>query len=114
MKFPVYILATPGAAPNQYERFVPRDWKGDLIDELFEAQVFLSPAAAARRLDELMRINVRSDIRALTIFQISGVSAQKLSPQDNAFARDQALDEDMRNKMNPDVAEYFNRNYVRR
>jgi hypothetical protein len=114
MKYPVYILATPGAQPNQMERFVPRDWKGDLVDDVFEAQGFATPAAAAKRLDDLTKVVVRSDIRNLSIFQVSGISAQKLSPQDHEAARDQALDEEMRTKMTPEVRDYFARAYTRR
>lgn len=114
MKFPVYILATAGAAPGQFDRFVPREWKGDLVDNLFEAHAFPTPAAAARRLDELTKVVVRTDIRSLAIFQISNVSAQKLSPQDHDTARDQALDEELRSKMSQDVRDYFARAYSRR
>jgi len=114
MKFPVYILATSGNPPTQLDRFVPREWKGDLVDDLFEAQTFATPAAAAKRLDDLTKVVVRSDIRTLAIHQVSGISFQKLSSQDHAAARDQALDEDLRAKMSPEVRDYFGRAYVRR
>ena len=98
MKFPVYILATAGTPPQQLDRFVPREWKGDLVDDIFEAYAFPTAAAAARRLDELTRVVVRSDIRTLGIYQIAGVAAQRLSHQDQESARDQALDERWRHR----------------
>ncbi|HLY56423.1 MAG TPA: hypothetical protein VKS60_12755 [Stellaceae bacterium] len=114
MKFPVFILATPGATTKDLDRFVPREWKGDLVDDMFEAQSFQTAAAAARRLEDLTKVVVRSDIRTLAIFQVNGVSVQRLSQPEQEAARDQALDEEMRNKMSPDVRDYFARAYSRR
>jgi hypothetical protein len=114
MKFPVFILATSGATANQLERFVPREWKGDLVDDLFEAQIFATPAAAAKRLDDLTKVVVRSDIRTLAIYRIGGVQAQRLTAEEAGHARDQAMDEELRHKMSPEVREYFTRAYSRR
>ena len=114
MKFPIFIIAQPGAAANQLDRFVPRDWRGDLVEDLFQAQWFPAAADAARRLEELSRSAVRSDLRVLAVFQISGVQSQRLSEQEYAAARERALDEDLRARMTPEMVDYFQRTYTRR
>ncbi len=114
MKFPIFILALSGAAANQLERFIPRDWRGELVEDLFQAQWFASAADAARRLEELTRSAVRSDLRAVAIYQISGMSVQRLSQQEYNAAKERALDEDLRSRMTPETLEYFQRAYTRR
>lgn len=114
MKYPIYILATAGAAPNQLERYAPKHWTGELVDDLFQAQWFATAEAAARRLDELTKSEIRSDTRALGIYQISGVNAHRLNQTDQISARERALDEDLRGRMTPDMLDYFQRSYERR
>ena len=112
MKFPVYVLGTVGSA-QQVERFVPREWRGELTEDLFSAQFFADSPDAARRLTELLK-QVRGDLRTLAIYRINNVPMQRLANEEAAHAHESAIDQDIRAAMSPEQREFFRKHYRRR
>lgn len=112
MKYPVFVLGTVGGA-QQTERFVPKEWRGDLTEDLFNAQVFGDAPAAARRLTELTKM-VRGDLRSLSIHRIDNVPMHRLTPELVTQAHEQSIDQDILAAMNSEQREFFRKTYRRR